>query len=61
MDNVVEKTIAGTRLDSVEFIELLADFEARFDCQVVTEQLLEIDSLSDMGVCLHQAAIRSPV
>ena len=45
MTNVAEKTIADTGMDSVDFIELMADFETRFDCRLVADQLLEIESL----------------
>ena len=55
--NFAEKSIADTGLDSVALIELVADFETKFDCRVVTEQLLEKESLSEVGEFLYQAAV----
>jgi acyl carrier protein len=56
MENLKEKSLADTGLDSVDQVELVTDFEDKFDCVVDIDELMQITSLSEFSQALYQAA-----
>ena len=59
LENSTDISILELGLDSVELIELVNDFETKFDCKIITDQFIEIESLSDLKKFMHKAAVRS--
>jgi len=56
MENLKEKSLADTGLDSVDQVELVTDFEERFDCVVDIDELMQTTSLAEFSLALYQAA-----
>ena len=56
MENLKEKSLADTGLDSVDQVELVTDFEEKFDCVIDIDELMQITSLSEFSQALYQAA-----
>ena len=56
LESAAAKSVSDLGLDSVELIEMVSDFETKFDCRIITEQLLEKESLSELGESMYQAA-----
>jgi acyl-CoA synthetase (AMP-forming)/AMP-acid ligase II/acyl carrier protein len=54
--NLKEKTLSDTDLDSAGLIELISDFEVKFDCHIALEEILETTSLSEICEYLYNAA-----
>lgn len=59
LENLAQESIKELGLDSVELIGLMADFETKFDCKIITEQFIELESLSDLKKFMYKAAVRS--
>ncbi len=58
LENLEAKSLADTGLDSVEQVELVTDFEEKFNCTADTDFLMQITSLSEFSLTLYQAACR---
>lgn len=56
VENINEKSLADTGLDSVDQVELVTDFEERFDCVVDIDELMQTTSLAEFSLALYQAA-----
>ena len=56
MENLKEKSLADTGLDSVDQVELVTDFEEKFDCVVDIDELMQTTSLAEFSLALYQAA-----
>jgi acyl carrier protein len=56
MEDLKEKSLADTGLGSLEQVELVKDFEQKFDCAVDIDELMQITSLSEFSLALYQAA-----
>ena len=56
MENLKEKSLADTGLDSVDQVELVTDFEEKFNCVVDIDELMQTTSLEAFSLALYQAA-----
>jgi acyl-CoA synthetase (AMP-forming)/AMP-acid ligase II/acyl carrier protein len=56
VENLKEKSLADTGLGSLEQVELVTDFEQKFDCVADIDELMQITSLSEFSLALYQAA-----
>jgi len=60
LENINQKTLADTGLDSIEQVELVTDFEQKFGCEVNIDELMQITSLAEFSQSLYQATCKSP-
>lgn len=56
LENLGTKSLADTGLDSIEQVELVTDFEEKFNCVVNIDELMQIRSLEAFSQALYQAA-----
>jgi acyl-CoA synthetase (AMP-forming)/AMP-acid ligase II/acyl carrier protein len=56
MENLKEKSLADIGLDSSEQVELITDFEQKFNCLVNIDEPIQITSLSEFSLSLYHAA-----
>ena len=56
LENLTDKSLADTGLDSIDQVELVTDFEQKFECRVDLDEIIQITSLSEFSQFLYHAA-----
>jgi acyl-CoA synthetase (AMP-forming)/AMP-acid ligase II/acyl carrier protein len=60
LESLATKSLADTGLDSIEQVELVTDFEEKFNCTVNIDALMQIRSLEAFSRSLYQAVCPPP-